>query len=91
MRRLINAREYADLTYLALIGLVTVRPRTWMVWLMPALAVFHIPSAALISLATLTAEGDHLLEASEDFDVARLFGALPLPSPIRPSRSASRA
>ena len=56
MRRLINAREYADLTYLALIGLVTVRPRTWTVWLMPALAVFHIPSAALISLATLTAE-----------------------------------
>jgi hypothetical protein len=57
MRRLIHAREYADLIYLALIGLVTVRPRTWVVWLMPALAVFHVPAAALISLATLTAEG----------------------------------
>src|SRR5262249_43770015 len=39
-----------------LIGLVTVRPRTRLVWLMPALAIFHLPVASLLGLATFVAE-----------------------------------
>jgi hypothetical protein len=55
-RRLGTAASFATLIYLAVIGLVTLRPRTRLVWALPLMAVFHLPLTALLGLATLIAE-----------------------------------
>ncbi|HXV23715.1 MAG TPA: hypothetical protein VED46_05590 [Alphaproteobacteria bacterium] len=55
-RRMGTAASFATLIYLAVIGLVTLRPRTCLVWALPLMAVFHLPLTALLGLATLIAE-----------------------------------
>lgn len=57
MRRLGSAGSIAGLVYLAFIGLATTRPASRLIWLMPVLAIFHLPIAALVGLATACAEG----------------------------------
>jgi hypothetical protein len=56
MRRFGYASSYASLVYVAVIGLVTLRRDSPLVWLMPTIALFHLPIAALTGLATACAE-----------------------------------
>lgn len=56
MQRLGSAKDLATLIFVALIGLVTLRPQTRLVWTLPAMAIFHLPLAALLGLATILTE-----------------------------------
>ena len=55
-RRLGMAASFATLLYMAVIGLVSVNPRTRLVWVLPLIAVFHAPLTALVGLATMISE-----------------------------------
>ncbi|MGH6894512.1 MAG: hypothetical protein ACREEP_19870 [Dongiaceae bacterium] len=55
-RRLGTSASFATLIYIAVIGLVALRPQTRLVWALPLMAIFHLPLAALLGLATVIAE-----------------------------------
>ena len=56
MRRLGYAGNLAALVYVGVMALVSMRPNPRLAWLMPALALFHLPVAALLGVATAVAE-----------------------------------
>jgi hypothetical protein len=56
MRRLGFAGSLAQLVYIVVIALASANPRSRLVWLMPAMAVLHVPVSALLGLSTLIAE-----------------------------------
>jgi hypothetical protein len=56
LRRFGYASSLASLVYMATIALATIKPNSRMVWVMPAMALFHLPVAALLGAATTIAE-----------------------------------
>jgi hypothetical protein len=56
MRRLGFAASLATLIYIALIAVVTVRPFTRLAWIMPVMAVLHLPISGMVGLATFLCE-----------------------------------
>jgi hypothetical protein len=84
MRRLGLSGTLAQLIYIAVIPLSCSNPRSRLVWLMPAMALFHVPVSALLGFSTLVAElilmvftrrATHLLGASAVTAALGLFGA----------------
>jgi hypothetical protein len=85
MRRLGYAGSLASLIYVAVIALASAKPGSRLVWLMPAMALFHLPIAALLGVATTMAEvilalfsrkPTHLMGASVATAAAGLLGAV---------------
>jgi hypothetical protein len=84
MRRLGYSGALAHLVYVAVIALACTNPRSKLVWLMPAMAVLHVPVSALLGLSTTVAEvilltftrrPTHLLGAAAVTAALGLFGA----------------
>ena len=55
-RKLGTASGFVSLLYMGIIALVSVQPRSRLVWVFPLLTFFHAPLTALLGLATVIAE-----------------------------------
>jgi hypothetical protein len=83
MRRLGYAGNLAALIYVGVIAIVSMRTNPRLAWLMPAIALFHLPIAALLGVATAVSEAivcilrrriSHLLGAASVTAGIALFG-----------------